>query len=398
MDNKPRIALAIENFSRFGGGAESYSVELSRTLVNKGWDVHLFGYSWDGDPAEASFHKLSSLPKWIPPSIRILHFAVQHKKLVSSEHFDIVLGFGNTILMNVYQSHGGVHEYSTARKLMAVRNPLLRFIKRMAVQITPKYYVRSWIESAPFRSPKSVEIIAISDMVKLDMAKYFGVQKDKVRLVYNGIDIGRFGNPVAHIRRELRANWGFKSDSPLFLFMAYDFRKKGVRFLIEAAGILKKKIGSGRKFGIVVAGGNPDSKLQKLVRRFELEEYTVFPGPTRDPEDFYQACDVFVLPTFYDACSLVVFEAMAAGVPVITTQYNGASGIITPGSDGFVLGDPADVEGLADAMESFLDPEFRAKASIRAHLVSQHYSVQENHRKMLNIFNRVAGIDPQNNS
>ena len=92
--------------------------------------------------------------------------------------------------------------------------------------------------------------------------------------------------------------------------MAYDFRKKGVRYLVEAADKLRQKVGQG-KFGVVIVGSPPSLQLRNEVRQLNLSDTVIFRGPTTEPEAFYRACDVFILPTFYDACSLVVFEAMA---------------------------------------------------------------------------------------
>lgn len=380
-----KIALAIENFSRHGGGAESYSVELAATLIREGWEVHLFGHSWDGEPAAAVFHDIPRLPKCFPPSIRLIDFALRHRRMTSQEHFDVVLGFGNTLTMNVYQSHGGVHFFSSLRKIQAISNPVLRWLKYLTVFAAPKYYARAWIESAAFRlNPKPV-VVAISDMVRHDMEAHFGIDSEEIRLVYNGIDLSRFGAVNRASREELRRNLGFQ-DQVLFLFMAYDFRKKGVRYLIEAAGALHREAGPGR-FGVLIVGGQPSPALLRLVNNLQLNDIVRFLGPTKEPESFYNACDVFVLPTFYDACSLVVFEAMAAGLPAITTVFNGAAGIVTNQVDGMVINNPRDITELSTAMGFFLAPENLESASEAARKTASKYSVQENHRRMLEIFN-----------
>ena len=383
-----KIAMAMERFSRHAGGAESYAVELARALVSEGWEVHFFGHSWDGEPVEAVFHQIPRLPRWAPPSVRITAFALRHRRMVRQQRFDVILGFGNTLEMNVYQSHGGVHFLSSMRKLSAVRNPLFRFFKMLALFAAPKYYARARIESSPFRMEDRPVIIAISDMVRDDMSRYFHVDKTDIRLVYNGIDVNRFAATGTERRDELRRRLEF-GDRVLFLFMAYDFRKKGVQYLVEAAGILKKRVGEGR-FGVVVVSGPPSPSLSRQVRQLDLRETVVFPGSTKEPEAFYQACDVFVLPTFYDACSLVVFEAMAAGLPAITTVFNGASGIITPGVDGMVLKDPGNTQEMADAMERFLDRDTLTTASEAARRTASKYSLEANHRQMIDIIGEVC--------
>ncbi|MGO9568393.1 MAG: glycosyltransferase family 4 protein [Desulfomonilaceae bacterium] len=383
-----KIAMALENFSRYGGGAESYAVGLAQTLVSAGWEVHLYGHSWDGQPAEAIFHSIPKLPRWVPPSLRILAFAVRHRRMIAGEEFDVVLGFGNTLAMNAYQSHGGVHFISSIRKLQAIRNPFARWLKFAAMFAAPKYHARAWIESAPFRLSKRPVIIAISDMVRNDMADYFHMNRQDIRLVYNGIDPSRVGEVKAELRQELRKSLGFDNEV-LFLFMSYDFRKKGLRYLVEAAGRLRDRVGAGR-FGVVAVGAQPSPLLQRLVSKFQLTDIVVFPGATREPEAFYRACDVFVLPTFYDACSLVVFEAMAAGLPAITSEFNGAAGIIHRGIDGIVLHDPRNIDEMADSMERFLQPELLKSASEAARQTASAYTAEANHRQMLAIFGEVA--------
>jgi UDP-glucose:(heptosyl)LPS alpha-1,3-glucosyltransferase len=386
-----KIAIAMENFSRYGGGAESYAVQLAEMLISKGWDVHLYGYSWDGSPSTAIFHKIERLPKWIPPAIRIIHFALAHRKMVRQEQFDVILGFGNTLIMNVYQSHGGVHFRSSMRKTLAIRNPLARLLKKVGMFVSPKFHARAWIESSPFRSKPRPIIVAISDMVRQDMAEHFGVPEHEIQLVYNGIDVAHY-SAMRHSRSSsLRQKLGFDTEV-LFLFMAYDFRKKGVRYLIEATGELRNRVGN-NSFGVIVVGGSPTPSLKRLVRRNHLEDMVVFQPPTKEPESYYTACDVFILPTFYDACSLVVFEAMAGGLPAITTRFNGAAGIISQGKDGMVLQNPSDIKEMSEAMKYFLDPAQLTTASSAARKIAAQYSLGVNHKKMLTIFEQAAAAN-----
>jgi len=387
-----KIAMALERFSPYGGGAEAYAVQLARTLVSEGWEVHLFGHSWDSDPGQAVFHKIWEPPGWFPASLKMLNFALLHRRMILREDFDVVLGFGNTIVMNVYQSHGGVHYLSTIRKLKAVRTGVWRFLKGLATFLSPKYYARAWIESAAFRMEQRPLIVAISDMVRQDMAKHFRVPMSEIKLVYNGIDTTRFGACDRGAGNALRRALGVDRET-LFLFMAYDFRKKGVRFLIEAAGKLRDRVGSGR-FRVVVVGGPPSPSLRSLVRRLDLDGSVSFHGPTKEPEYWYSACDVFVLPTFYDACSLVVLEAMAAGLPAITTVFNGAAGIIAHNLNGAILQDPADTDEMARVMERFLDKEVLESGAAAARRAALDFTIARNHRQMIDIFTEAARNRP----
>ncbi|MEW6114234.1 MAG: glycosyltransferase, partial [Thermodesulfobacteriota bacterium] len=136
--------------------------------------------------------------------------------------------------------------------------------------------------------------------------------------------------------------------------------------------------------------GLPSPALARKVDRLDLRNTMAFVGPTKEPERYYAACDVFVLPTFYDACSLVVFEAMAAGLPAITTASNGAAGIIEQGKNGMVIRQAQDIDELVEAMQRFLDQDVLKAASEAARETASRYTVEANHREMLNMFREAT--------
>jgi len=183
----------------------------------------------------------------------------------------------------------------------------------------------------------------------------------------------RFGIPESHI---------------VFLFVSFDLRKKGIEQLVDAAGLLRK---SGKtEFSVVVVGGRPYRSLRRRIDRRGVGHAIHFPGPTKQIGEYYAGSDVFVLPTFYDACSLVVLEAMAWGLPAITTEYNGASGVIETGVNGFVISHPPRPEELALRMSALLEEAERRRMGRDAALSMKGYSLCSNHERMLRIFDDVA--------
>jgi UDP-glucose:(heptosyl)LPS alpha-1,3-glucosyltransferase len=383
-----KIAFAMEKFSRYAGGAESYAVSLATTLIKNDWEVHLFGEAWDGEPQEAHFHEIH-IPKFLPAWIKLLLFAWKHKKITQNQHYDVVMGFGNTIYTNVYQSHGGVHQLSTARKVYAENNPLLRIIKRILILLSIKQWTRAWIEAAPFRLKPRPRIIAIADMIKEDMKSFFHVNADEIKIIYNGVDTERYNRSLRNrLRGPLRIKWGVNENDVVFLFVSYDLKKKGIEPLVEAAAGLKRT--GNDNFKIVVAGGLPYRLLAKLVERLGLANNVVFAGRVKSIDEFYANSDVFVLPTYYDACSLVVIEAMASGLPSITTTFNGASGIITDGKDGYIISHPPDSSELADKMRLLMDYKKCREMSEAAALTGQKYSAARNHNEMMKVLDEAA--------
>ena len=385
-----KIAFAIEKFSRYAGGAESYAVSLATFLVENGWEVHLFGETWDGEPEAAVFHKIT-VPKYLPVWLKMVLFALNHKKAVKNRDFDVVLGFGNTLYMNVYQSHGGVHWLSTKRKVYSEKSKIKRVIKRLIIVLSLKQWVRAWIESAPFRLDPRPRIVAISQMIKNDMESFFRAKGVEIEVVYNGVDTSRYNQNLRHdLRGPLRRQLGIIEDEVVFLFISYDLKKKGIEPLVGAVSQLKKM--GNTEFKVMVIGGLPYKALSRQIKALNIEDKILFTGPVRSTEEYYANSDVFVLPTYYDACSLVVIEAMASGLPSITTTSNGAAGIITDGKDGYTISHPPGSLDLANKMQLLLDEERRQQMSREALCTGGSYSAEKNHQEMIMILSEAAAL------
>jgi UDP-glucose:(heptosyl)LPS alpha-1,3-glucosyltransferase len=173
--------------------------------------------------------------------------------------------------------------------------------------------------------------------------------------------------------------------------IAQDFERKGLR---EA--ILATCGGDGEAPGLslLVVGKEDPRKYEQLASRSCDAKRVTFAGRTDDPYGFYQAADFFVLPTRHDPCSLVVLEALAMGLPVVSTVFNGACEIMTDGKHGFVLSDPSDAEALAAAMRQLLDPQRRGQMSracleLRPRLAYAHHLEQ-----LLAVYSGLRGGEP----
>jgi UDP-glucose:(heptosyl)LPS alpha-1,3-glucosyltransferase len=111
---------------------------------------------------------------------------------------------------------------------------------------------------------------------------------------------------------------------------------------------------------------------------------------------FYHAADLLVHPTYYDPCSRVVLEALAAGLPVITTRFNGAAERITSGRQGYVLESPDDVAGLAQAIVRLCDDEHRHSCAKAASGAITGISMREHARRACRLYEElVASGEPK---
>ncbi len=113
-------------------------------------------------------------------------------------------------------------------------------------------------------------------------------------------------------------------------------------------------------------------------------------GYLPDVRSAFHAADFFCLPTYYDPCSLVVFEALACGLPVITTAYNGAGELMTQGREGFVVPSADDHEALADAMDRLTDDEARRVMSGNATALGRAQSFDRHVERLVAVFEDVV--------
>ena len=360
-------------------------------MAGEGFEVHVYAEQWDVEDSRIFFHSVRTIP--FPKSLRLLSFAIRATKEIENGNYDITFGVGNTLKADILQPHGGVHWAWFWRSLRAYDNPFLWTIKFLGRILSLKQWINGWIEDAPYKRKTFSKVIAISDMVKQDIIRWYGISDDRINAIYNGVDIERFHPRNRQYREEIRRRYGI-GDEFVILFVSNNFRMKGLFFLIKALAEIKRE--DSPPFKLLILGrGRQDSYLG-LARDIGVFEEVIFAGSTHEPEKYYGASDLLVHPTFYDACSLTVLEALASGLPVITTHSNGASGIITQGQEGFVISDPRDDQALVEKIAFFLDHEKGERASIAARHLAESYSLERNWREMKTVFqkNLLEGVPP----
>jgi UDP-glucose:(heptosyl)LPS alpha-1,3-glucosyltransferase len=386
---KIRFAIGILDFSKKKGGAERYLVDLCRRMADEDHEVHVYTEHHDeGDP-KIYFHPIKTIP--FPKSLRLLSFAIRATREMENGNYEITFGVGNTLKADILQPHGGVHWAWFWRSLRTFDNPILWTLRFLGRVLSPKQWVNGWIEDAPYKNGSFRKIVAISDMVKEDIMKWYQIPEERITLVYNGVDIERFHPRNRQYRGEIRGRYGI-GDEWVILFVSNNFRMKGLGFLMKALGRVKR--GNCSPFKLLILGRDRQGPYLHLAKEMGIFEEVIFGGSTDEPEKYYGASDLLVHPTFYDACSLTVLEALASGLPVITSYFNGAGGIITQGKEGFVISDPRDDQALAEKISSFLNREKIDRASIVARHLAESYSLERNWKEMRNVFQRnfIQGV------
>ena len=382
---KLRFAIGLLDFSKKRGGAERYLVDLCTRMAAEGYEVHVYAEHQDEEDPRVHFHSVKTIP--FPKSLRLLSFAIKATKEIENGNYDITFGVGNTLKADILQPHGGVHWAWFWRSLRVYHHPILWTIKFLGRVFSPKQWVSGWVEDAPYQRKNLQAIIAISDMVKQDMMRWYQIPEGRITVVYNGVDIERFHPRNRQYREEIRRRYGIGEDELVILFVSNNFRMKGLGFLIRALADLKKE--GSPHFKLLVLGRDRKPPYIRLAKKLGISEEMVFAGTTSEIEKYYGAADLLVHPTFYDACSLTVLEALASGLPVITTASNGASGILCHGEEGWVIHDPKSVGELGKAIRYFFEEGTRKDASRRGREKAEAYSQKANFDQITKTFQEV---------
>lgn len=377
------IALCYESVLPARGGAETYIGDLARRLARDGHAVHLYACRWDANslPASTHFHRLDvpSGPRFLRP----WRFGAACEAALSQSHHDVSIGFDKTWGQDILYPQGGLHAASQYHNLLKCPHALSRFAAKVGKSLDLARHSFARLERKQYLGEKRPTIIVNSHMVQRHFEQFLGIPAEDVRVVYSAIDPLRFAAEDRFVRRHAeRESWDISTEEPVGLFVAMNYRLKGLAPLIEAATVVP----SSRRFRIAVVGHPQVSRYRRLASRLGVADRFLFLGHRQDPRDCYFASDFLIHPTFYDPCSLVALEALACGLPVITTQYNGASELLTVPENGLVVQNPHDRQELGQAIECMLDPEYRRSAALSARQAASHWTFEKHYQSLISVF------------
>lgn len=360
-----KIALNIEWIGARRGGAEKYAGTVARALLAAGHDVHLFARGVDDGevPPHVPVHEI---PVFMFPGfgwLRTYRFAQLSERVLKGAEFDLVIGFNKTWHQDVYLAVAGAAPASNEFSLRRYRNPVARGLHRLGKLLSPKQWLFRRIERKQFVDRRS-HVVACSRFSGAHFAEYHQVPTERISVVYNGLDVDRHTVECESLRAEFRARHGLADDAVAVLFTARNYALKGLEPLLHAFA----QIASDRpRAELVVCGSTKDAKFRRLAEDLGIAGRVKFLGFVDDVRAPFYGCDVFAFPSFYDPCSLVVPEAMHAGLPVITSAVNGASELIAEGESGFVVADPWDVDRWAERLAYLIDGDtLRTRMAARA--------------------------------
>ncbi len=387
-----KIAIVRKKYTPYGG-AERSAAALVEGFLDKGHEVHIFAHQWkegDGQAKRLYFHKVPIIPG--PSFLEVLSFAMNSARMLKKGQFDLIHSFERTLYQDIYRAGDGCHKEWLLR-----REKVIGPFKQALASINPLHFSILAIERHIFKEGNYKLIIANSQKGMEEIIRHYNVPPEKIAVVYNGVDLERFhpGNRGLY-REELRRSLGIARDELILLFVGSGFERKGLDFLLRALALVKKGCDQPFKL-VVVVGKGREEKYARIARRMGLAQDVIFTGPTERVGEFYASADIFALPTLYDPFSNTCLEAMASGLPLITSRANGAAELLSEGA-GLVVEDPMEWRKIAEALLYLNDPESRQEIGLRARQKAEAFSVQGHVQKTLDLYEKVLfgfnGLSP----
>ena len=365
-----KIGLVRRGFSPTGG-AENYLRRLADALEAAGHEPVLFAspdWPLDGWPA----HRDRVVVAANGPRT----FADQIAR-ISYQHCDRLFSLERLWRCDCYRAGDGVHRSWLERRgrIEAPWKQWFRSVSRKHRQILA-------LERSLFTAGEAGKIVANSRLVRDDIIHWYGTPPERIAVVYNGLPGGSFGLPRDAERAAARAALGLRAEDYAVLFAGTGWDRKGLPHALAAMDMLP---GGTNAYLLVAGRGKPKHFLPMASTRTRAR--AKFLGPVGNMRALYTAADVFLAPTLYDPFSNACLEALASGLPVLTTHANGFAEIIEPGVEGEVVepGWRKGGEELAIALLKWADPTRRNAVRQACAAKAARFTIEKNVTETLDV-------------
>ncbi|MTD28876.1 glycosyltransferase family 4 protein [Erwinia sorbitola] len=331
-----RLALVRQKY-RPDGGAERFISRALLALEQQNLELNVITREWQGE-VNPDWHIHLCNPLKLGRISRERGFARAAKAVWLREKFDLVQSHERIAGCDIYRAGDGVHRnwlHQRARLLPSWRHPLLFN--------SPYHRFVMQAESDMYSAPELKAVICNAGMIKREIVEQFHVDAEKITVIYNAIDHHTFYPADIAVKRQLREQYQLPAQAHCLIFVGSGFERKGLAAAIRA-------IAPTDSYLMVIGRDKNEKSWRALASSLGCEARIRFMGMQKNTLPFYQAADGLLLPTLYDPFPNVILEAMACGLPVITSTTCGGAEFITNGANGFVT-DALDVPALTAAVQ-----------------------------------------------
>ena len=372
------IAFIARRYDRVGG-TEIDLFHLTELLASFGHDITIYCQQVRVTPAPGV--SIKKIPTLGPGRlIQMLSLAWLGPKMAYGGSHHIIIGFTRVLKQDLVRCGGGTHKLFVEKIKKAESG-----FKRLLRNISPYHNALIAVEKRQFQLGCR-KVLAISEVVKHEVVSVYNVPESRVEVIYDGIDTELF-SPEKRDKysREIRDQFSIPHDAFVVLFLGSGYKRKNLSTLLESLS----HIANENIYCLVVGGDKHPEAYAAQARSLGIENRVVFAGIQREAEKFYGAADIFVIPSLQEAFGNVVLEAMASGMPAVTTSLSGASEVMKGDLKNFILKDPFDSHGLAKIIEKLTDNALNEKLSKEAREIARSYTLEANARAIEGLCKKV---------
>lgn len=348
-----RLAIIRQRYTPHGG-AERFLEGALEALLERNVAITLYTREWPQTKLQLIEPSIVN-PPYAGKLWRDWGFARAVTKQIVAGKANLVQSHERVLTCDVYRPGDGVHASWLEERLRDAPASL-----RWRVALSPWHRYTLAMERKLFASPWLRAVLCNSKMVRDDIKARFGLPDERLPVLYNAIDATVYSPALAQHRERVRARHKIPQDAVLFLLVGSGYRRKGVPAAMAALARLPAPahliiVGDDRRLGA----------YKRLAHDHGVRDRVTFAGFQAEIGPYYGAADAFVLPVLYDSFPDAAMEAMASGLPVITSTRSGAAELVAEHDAGFVC-DARDVETLAAHMRTLLEPQARGRLGANA--------------------------------
>lgn len=319
------LAFCLFKYFPFGGLQRDF-LRIAKECLRRGHQVHVFTSNWEG--ANDLNLPLTIIPlKGWQNHTRNEDFATELNKRLANKTYDLCIGFNKIPGLDIYYAADTCFQAKVRQKHAYFH------------YLIPRYRYQMKFEEAVFSKASKTEILAISALQQPEFVQYYQTQPERFHLLPPGIAKDRIAPANAqHIRDELRQELGISNNEFLLLMVGSGFKTKGLDRAITCLAQLPHDLK--QRSRLYVIGEDNSDPFKQLAKKLNIADRVIFLGGRYDVPRFLLAADVLLHPAYNENTGTVLLEALASGLPVLTTDVCGYAHYIQEAAAGRVLSSP----------------------------------------------------------
>lgn len=367
------------------GGGERFAQAFVTALAAAGHEVHLVAEAWGPRVPGVVHHRVATPPGG--RTLRTLAYAWLAPRRARALGATLVHSFDRTLAQDIFRAGEGCH-----RQWLELRRRYQRRALAPLRDHAPFHRLVLALERRICRGGGARVVAPTAHLAAEAFRRHYAPLRAELVVLRNAVDLERYHPDVRAARRPAaRATLGLGPEAFALLLAGSDFARKG---LATAVGALARVARSLPTAVLLVAGEGRLDAVRALAARAGVEGRVRALGFVDDLRDVYAAADVLVLPTVYDPSANVTLEAMAMGLPVVTTRTDGSSEVAEAGASAWILARPDDVDALAAALEEAADPARRAAVGLAGRRAVEPWSWARYVEETLALYRRLGAPGP----